>query len=370
MEHDEPGLDPALAALGWDAGRAAAFTADGHAARDLVPARVIAADGPSLLVAGDDEAGDGKAGPGEYRAVLAGRMRHQTVARAELPVVGDWVAVKPGRDGGQAVVQSVLPRRTWFARGREGASEQVVAANLDELLLVAGLDGDFNLRRLERYLAMAWEGGAQPVIVLNKADVSADPEGEAERAAAVAPGVPILLTSSKTGLGMDELAARFGPGRTTALLGSSGVGKSSLTNVLLGADRQATAGLRGDGRGRHTTTRRELLRLPGGGLLIDTPGLRTVVLGEVDEDLGGSFADIEELAAQCRFADCHHDKEPGCAVTAAVAEGRLDPERFAAWQKLQRELIWQATREDPRAAAARRQDWRAIHKAMRGHNRP
>jgi ribosome biogenesis GTPase len=353
----EPPAD--LTTLGWTPGLQDAFAP--HAAAGLEPARVLAADGPSWVVAGP---------AGEVRAVAAGRLRRDAGGPEGRPVVGDWVALRPSpATGAPPVIQAVLPRRSWFARGRGegGSGEQVVAANLDLVLLVAGLDGDLNERRLERYLAMAWEGGAQPVLVLNKADLHPDPAGVAAGLAALAPGVDIVPTSAVTGQGLDELAAMLGPGTTAALLGSSGVGKSSLTNRLLGTDRQATRGLRGDGRGRHTTTRRELLRLPGGGLLIDTPGLRTVVMGDAGEGLADAFADVDELAAQCRFADCRHETEPDCAVLAAVEAGELPAERLAAWRKLQAEQRWQATRGDKAAAAARNRAWRAAHKAMRDH---
>jgi ribosome biogenesis GTPase / thiamine phosphate phosphatase len=353
--------DPVLVALGWTPALAEAFAASAGAG--LQPARVLAADGPSWVVAGPG---------GEVRAVAAGRLRRDSGGPEGRPVVGDWVTVRPGENGGQTVIKALLPRRSWFARGRGdgGSGEQVVAANLDLVLLVVGLDGDQNVRRLERYLAMTWEGGAQPVLVLNKADQHPDPEGQAATLAALAPGVEVVLTSAVTGQGVEELAAMLGPGRTAALLGSSGVGKSSLTNRLLGAERQSIGALRTDGKGRHTTTRRELLRLPGGGLLIDTPGLRTVVMGDAGEGLADAFSDVDELAAECRFADCRHDTEPGCAVLAAVEAGTLPAERLDAWRKLQAEQTWQATRDDKAAAAARERGWRSVHKAMRHPKNP
>jgi len=309
--------------------------------------------------------------------MLAGRARHRTDDPAALPVVGDWVAVA-GSGGDLVRIDAVLPRRSWFARLAPGdqAAEQLLAANLDAVWLVASLEVEPNLRRLERYLAMAWEGGAQPVVLLNKADLHPDLPGVSAAVAEIAPGVPVVAVSAVTGHGMDELGRWLEPGRTIALLGSSGVGKSTLTNRLLGAERQAVAATREDGRGRHTTTRRELLRLPGGAMLIDTPGLRTVLLGQAGDGVEHAFADIEQLAhgtpdgtPGCRFADCRHDSEPGCQVRQAVEDRRLDPERLAAWARLQRELAWLASREDPFARAVRGRQWRAASKSLRAMQR-
>jgi ribosome biogenesis GTPase len=382
MEPGHSGADqPALAALGWGADLAAAFDALAPAF-SLAPARVVAVDRGSYLAAG--AFGD------DQRAVLAGRARWgANDDPSALPVVGDWVALAgafgPSRTGTEhrpalgaesdiARIEAVLPRRSWFARLAPGgpAAEQVLAANLDVVWLVASLEVEPNLRRIERYLAMAWEGGAQPVVVLNKADLHPDVAGVAAAVAGIAPGVPVVAASAVTGAGMDELAAWLEPGRTLALLGSSGVGKSTLANRLLGDERQSTAATRDDGRGRHTTTRRQLLRLPGGALLIDTPGLRTVLLGLAGDGVDRTFADVEALANGpdgCRFSDCRHDSEPGCQVRLAVVDGRLDPERLAAWHKLQRELAWLAARDDPIARAVRGRRWRAIHRSLRAVQR-
>jgi ribosome biogenesis GTPase / thiamine phosphate phosphatase len=369
MDPGHSGADqPALAALGWGADLAAAFDALAPAGDDLAPARVIAVDRGSYLVAA--------AFGGDQRAVLAGRARWGADDDpAALPVVGDWVALTGARpEADIARIEAVLPRRSWFARLAPGglAAEQVLAANLDVVWLVASLEVEPNLRRIERYLAMAWEGGAQPVVVLNKADLHPDVAGVAAAVAGIAPGVPVVAASAVTGAGMDELAAWLEPGRTLALFGSSGVGKSTLANRLLGDERQSTAATRDDGRGRHTTTRRQLLRLPGGALLIDTPGLRTVLMGLAGNGLERTFADIEALAHGpdgCRFGDCRHDREPGCQVLQAVADGRLDPERLAGWRKLERELAWLAARDDPTARAVRGRQWRAIHRSLRAVQR-
>ena len=263
--------------------------------------------------------------------------------------MGDWVAVRSDQD--RAGIHAVLPRTSAFVRPATGetSEEQILAANVDTALLVAGLDHDFNPRRIERYVASAWESGAQPVLVLNKADIVSDLDEWVARAAAIAPGVPVVALSAQTGVGLEQLASWVGPGRTVVLLGSSGVGKSTLVNALLGENRQATGEVRADdSRGRHTTTARELLVLPGGGVLIDTPGIRALKLAAGEESMAGAFADIESLAAACRFRDCRHEGEPGCAVTAAVATGTLDRARLLSWYKLEREAKWLAARQDRR----------------------
>ena len=278
---------------------------------------------------------------------------------------------RPPGDG-RSLLQAVLPRRTHLARKVPGPTTavQVVAANVDVVLIVGGLDDDYNPRRLERALVLAWDGGARPAIVLNKADLLA-PDLLAARVRAtedVAPGVPVLAMSAATGEGLDGLEAIVAPGQTAALIGSSGVGKSTLVNRLLGADRQRTAEVRAhDSRGRHTTTHRELLRLPGGALLVDTPGLRELQLWAAPDALEGAFADVDALAASCRFADCAHGEEPGCAVLAAAADGTLGPARLESYRKLQRELRYLALRQDERGQREQKERWRAIHKAARKH---
>jgi ribosome biogenesis GTPase len=235
---------------------------------------------------------------------------------------------------------------------------------------MAGLDGDFNPRRLERALLLTWEGGAEPVIVLNKTDLCVDFATRRAQLDGVAAGVAVVPLSAATGAGVEALDPWLQPGRTVVLLGSSGVGKSTLTNRLLGQARQATRAVRaGDDRGRHTTTHRELLPLPGGALLIDTPGLRELTLWADDQALGSAFGDIEALASQCAFGDCSHRREPRCAVQAALASGQLEPQRLASFFKLQAELRALAVRQDAGAQAAERQRWKSIHKAMR-HFRP
>ena len=305
---------------------------------------------------------------GERLAELAGRLRYAAVAASDLPATGDWVVVREAAADGRATIQRVLARRSKFSRKVAGArsEEQVVAANLDTIFLVNGLDRDFNPRRIERYLTLVWESGARPVVVLNKADLCDDPTPLCFEAEEAAVGVPVLVTSAATGEGIEQLASYLARGQTVALLGSSGVGKSTIINRLLGRQLLRTAPVReSDDRGRHTTTSRQLIPLPGGALLIDTPGLRELQLWEGEEGIGRAFADIESLAAKCRFADCRHEGEPDCAVQRAVENGELDSGRLASYHKLQRELHFQATKHDKAARAEQAKRWRSIQKEIR-----
>ncbi len=334
-----------LDGLGWDDRFAEAFSS--HAERGLAPARVTAEHRGAYVVRGE---------AGEARAVVRGRLRDGSLLAGGLPAVGDWVAVAP-QPGGRAVIEGVLQRRTSITRKTAGleADEQVLVANVDTLFLVSDLAGDLNPRRLERYLALAYESGAEPAVVLTKLDLCAD-AAALLAAEAVAIGVPVLAVSSVTGEGVDRLQPLLRPARTVALIGSSGVGKSTLINRLAGEELFATAGVRRDGRGRHTTRHRELVALPGGVLLVDTPGLRELQLW--DGDLDGAFSDILALARGCRFNDCAHDREPGCAIHEALAAGELDPARLASYRKLQRELEAVEARRDRRVSAERKRRWR------------
>jgi ribosome biogenesis GTPase len=293
----------------------------------------------------------GEAGP--IDAVLGGSLRHHAEGAAELPTVGDWVvATRPSADG-PAVVEAVLPRRSKISRKVPGrrAVEQVLAANVDVAFLMMGLDQDFNLRRLERFLAMVEESGARPVVLLNKADVADDVERLRGATEDVAPDVAVHAISARAG-DIADVERHLASGVTAVLLGSSGVGKSTLVNRLLGSEAFATGEIRArDGRGQHTTTHRELVRLPGGGLLIDGPGIREVQLWS-DEGLEDAFPDVEALASDCRFRDCRHEGEPGCAVEAAAARGDLDPARLASFRVLQRETAALARRRDVRSQRA------------------
>ena len=275
---------------------------------------------------------------GERMAGVSGRLRHEALSPSDYPAVGDFVLADTQTDG-DAVIRSVLPRRSSFVRRAAGDShqEQVVAANVDTVFLCMSLNRDFSLRRLERDLAVAWESGASPVVVLTKADLCADTRRYALEAERVAVGVPVLVTASLAEDGLDALAPYLRPGRTVAFIGSSGVGKSTMINRLLGEARRTTGGLRGDDRGRHTTTSREIFQLPGGALLLDTPGMREMGMWDAQAGIDQTFTDVLELAAQCRFADCTHTSEPGCAVRRAMETGALAPERLAAFMRLSAE---------------------------------
>jgi ribosome biogenesis GTPase len=310
------------------------------------------------VVAGDD---------GELEAELTGRLRHEA-GSGELPAVGDWVALRPPVGDGRASIAAVLPRRTKLSRkaAEREPEEQVLAANVDVIFLVTSLNRELKLRRLERYLATAWESGASPVILLTKSDLADDPEPIRAEVEAIAFGVAVHVLSSLTGEGIDELPPYFEGHRTGVFLGSSGVGKSTLINALAGDELQATAAIReSDDRGRHTTTRRELLLLPDGGIVIDTPGMRELQLWESDEGMDTAFADIAELTARCRFSDCSHRREPGCAIKQALADGSLDRARWDSYTKLQRELFALEVKLDKKLRSEQRKQWRARERQRR-----
>jgi ribosome biogenesis GTPase len=321
---------PDLATLGWDDDWSAAF--EQYRATGLVPGRVAVPHRGAYDVITAD---------GEVRARLPGRARRGQVT-AELPVVGDWVALEPSADAAP-VIRAVLPRRTKFSRraahdpGSDVAREQVVAANVDVVFVVVPLADDTSMRLLERYLTLVWESGARPVILLTKADAAPDPESAIAGLADLG-GVDVHAVSARTGVGLDAVRSYLSPGVTAALLGPSGAGKSTLVNALAGDERLATGDLARDGSGRHTTTRRELIVLPGGGIVVDNPGMRELHLWLADDGLADAFEDIVELEARCRFSDCRHEGEPGCAIAAALADGTLDPERLRSYRELQREL--------------------------------
>ena len=310
---------------------------------------------------------------GAPRAALpSGRLRH-TSAAAELPGVGDWVAITAPAGDAPAIVHHVLSRRTRLVRRAAGRAEleQLVAANVDTLFIVTSANRDASARRLERYLTAAWDSGAAPVVVVSKVDL-VEPGELADtlaELAAVAPGVPIAQVSALTGAGLDELTARLRPGQTIALIGSSGVGKSSLVNRWLGRGHQPTLPIDDNDRGRHATTRRELFVLPGGALVIDTPGMRSFGLVDAGAGLDETFADIAALATACRFRDCQHLGEPGCAVDAAIDTGELDPARRDGLAKLTRELAAAERRRDPALAREERTRMKAINRAIRARSR-
>ncbi|TLS52288.1 ribosome small subunit-dependent GTPase A [Paenibacillus antri] len=292
---------------------------------------------------------------GELLAELSGKLRFEALGRDDLPAVGDWVAVSARDEEGKATIHGVLPRTSKFSRKTAGGetTEQIVAANVDTVFLVSSLNLDFNPRRLERYLLLAWESGANPVIVLTKADLCPDPAPYLEQAEAIGLGVPVCAVSAETGEGMDAIRAYVTRGRTAALLGSSGVGKSTLANALLGEARLAVAGIReDDARGRHTTTHREMFALPSGGLLIDTPGMREIQLWDVGQGLSETFEDVVAVASGCRFGDCRHEREPGCAVREALRAGTLSEGRYRNYRKMEAEAAYAARKESARLQAA------------------
>ncbi|MGH9845657.1 MAG: ribosome small subunit-dependent GTPase A [Blastocatellia bacterium] len=346
VEHDQ------LDRLGWNDFFAAHFT--GYAAAGFAPGRVALEYNQFHRV---------YTATGELLAETAGRLRHEAASRAELPAVGDWVALRQIGNEEKAVIHAVLPRRSKFARKTKGArtEEQIVGANIDTVFLVTSLNQEFNIRRIERYLTIAWESGARPVIILSKADLCENAGEKFEEVLAVAAGAPVHVICAINGDGLDELQRYFNPGNTVALIGSSGVGKSTLLNALLGTERQDVREVRQhDDRGMHTTRHRELIRLPQGGIVLDTPGMRELQLWESEEGVEATFEDIEALAAACYFTNCRHQTEPRCAVRAAVENGTIEAERLENYSKLQRELAHLARRQDALAQQNERNKWKKL----------
>ena len=317
---------------------------------------------------------------GDLTAEVSGRFRHETLSRADFPVVGDWVVITSQENQQSSTIHAILPRQSFFSRkailgggpkyGMGKTEEQVLVANINSVFLVSGLDNDFNLRRIERYLTIAWDSGATPVIVLNKADLSENIEEQVEKVEEIALDVPIYPVSAKNNEGIDSLLQHIQKGRTVSFLGSSGVGKSSIINCLLGEDLIKVGGLRiSDGRGKHTTTYRELLILPNGGIVIDTPGLRELQSWTDKEGLEKTFGDIEELATKCKFKDCSHETEPGCAIQNALEDGTLDKKRYQGYIRLQKELTHLKLRQDQKEARRINREWdkkvRRYHKDMK-----
>jgi len=346
-----------LTALGWTPGLAEAFAP--HAVEGFVPARVALEHTHIYRVLTEG---------GEWLARVSGRLRHQAAGRVDFPAVGDWVALEPPVEGADARIRAVLPRRSRFSRRAAGdpTEEQIVAANIDTVFLVSGLDGDFNPRRIERYLVVASDSGATPVVVLNKADLVADLPAVLSEVLAVAPGVDVHAVSCRRPESLDVLRRYLGHGQTGALLGSSGVGKSSIVNQLIGHELLRTREVRAsDSRGRHVSTARQLVMLPGEGVLIDTPGMRELQLWDSGEPTGATFTDIEERAAECRFRDCQHRTEPGCAVRAAVTAGEISSIRLESYLKLAGEQAYQARQQDERALIEEKRRGKIGAKALR-----
>jgi ribosome biogenesis GTPase len=340
-----------LAQLGWDTTRTEQLADSG-----LQPGRVIRTDRSLHVVT---------TAAGDVRAEVAPALLKAVLDRTALPTVGDWVGVRHTDE--RDLIDVVLPRRSAFMRRAAGPETvaHVLAANIDTVFVVVPLNRTPNLTRIERFLTLAWESGATPVLLLTKSDLCDDLDAVLDQAATVAPGVAVHAVSAHSGNGVETVRGLIQPGGTVVLLGQSGAGKSTLANALRGEGLMATQEIRSDGRGRHTTTHRELMVLPGGGVLIDTPGLRTLLLWNADEGLDRAFSDIDELAAQCQFRDCQHGGEPGCAVGAAIASGALPQRRLDSHHKLLAELDFLARKQDKRLASESKKKWKAIAKSNR-----
>jgi ribosome biogenesis GTPase len=356
-----------LSAWGWTAADALAF--EPHTVAGLVPGRVLVEDRGRYQLA---------TATGEQTGGISGRLRFESLDPSHYPAVGDWVAYEV-RNGAavETTIRAVLPRRSAIVRaasesgrgGQRANVTQILAANVDVAFIVAALNFDLSLRRLERYLALAWSSGVQPVVLLNKADLCEDVPARVSAVEGVALGVPVEAVSALHHDGLDRVAIHLQPGRTAIVLGSSGVGKSTLVNALIGLQAMDTGPTReADSRGRHTTSHRELLALPNGALLIDTPGLRSLELAD-GEGLDAAFADIAAISADCRFSDCAHEGEPGCAVRMALDDGRLDPARLENLRKIEQEIARSERKADPRAGSENRAKWRRIHAAANARTR-
>ena len=346
-----------LSSLGWDDGFASAYAR--YDRPDHQPVRVTRVDRGICTVLGAS---------GSLRGTLSGALLHAAAGDpAEQPCAGDWVVLRTWADD-RTTIEARLPRRTAIIRRTSDKASigQVLAANLDTAAVVEPMHPSPDLGRIERLLTLAWESGGTPLVVLTKADLAADPVDVAEQVSESAPGAEVIAVSAERGDGLDRLAPLVAHGCTLALLGPSGAGKSTLVNALAGTSVMITQGIRrADGKGRHTTTYRALVPIPGGGAVLDTPGIRGVGLLDAETGLDQAFADVVALAAVCRFNDCQHNGEPGCAVRAALESGDLAPRRFESWCRLQREIAFEMRRRDARLAAEERNRWKRIHKSMR-----
>lgn len=327
---------------------------------ELAPGRVVAEHRTCYRV---------QTAAGDLAAQISGRLRHSARSRSDLPAVGDWVLLQTGSSEDDATVHQVLERRSKFSRKEAGqrTDEQIVAANIDYVWIVTGLDQDFSLRRIERYLTLAWESGATPVAVLTKSDLVDDAAAYGTQVEQLSPGLPVHVVNALAGQGMEALRFYVRNQSTVALLGSSGVGKSTLVNALAVSSLQETGAVRGDGKGRHTTIHRQLHLLPDGGMIVDSPGMRELQMWDAGDGVAETFGEVEQLAGSCRFADCQHMTEPGCAVREAIESGELSEQRLASYHKLQRELAHLERKQDARAAQQEKQRIRSFTKGIRKH---
>jgi len=354
-----------LQELGWNSFFEEQF--QNYREEGLIPARILLEQKSELIVFTEN---------GELTAKVAGKIRHKAQSKTDLPVIGDWVAVKHVHKGA-AIIEAILPRQSQIVRIAPGmrkkrtgriSEEQIIGANIDIIFIVTGLDRDFNVRRLERYLTLVYNGGAVPVILLNKSDLCEDIEDKLTEVESVAIGVPVHVLSATGENNLQMLEQYFTPGKTIGLLGSSGVGKSTIINKLLGYERQQVRSISESvGKGQHTTSTRELIFLPGGGIIVDNPGMREITLSVDDENIGDTFQDIEDLAQQCKFNDCRHQSEPGCAVIQAIEVGELDNERLVNYQKMKNELKFIEEKKEFGSRKAVREKWKRLMKNS-GHN--
>ncbi len=343
-----------LTDLGWNAFWKAQFS--GEDQQECVPARVTEEFKGFYRVAAEG---------GTYLAQVTGKIRYLAEGRADFPAVGDWAAIEPRPQEGRATIAAILRRRTVLLRKAAGRAigEQVLAANLDTVFVVASLNRELNLRRIERYLALVWESGARPVVALNKADLCSDPAAVVAEVERVVPGAAVHSMSAATGAGIEDVRRYLAPGQTAAFIGSSGVGKSTIINALNVETAQRVQPVReGDDRGRHTTTSRQLFLLSGGGIVIDTPGMRELQLWESEDGVAQAFEEIDALAEQCKFRDCRHREEPGCAVQQAIADGTLARKRLENYRKLQAELRFLERKVNVEARQAEKERIKRIHK--------